>query len=321
MYETYETIITQPLLNVLNLIYDWSGDVGVAIILTSAALNLLLWPLFAKNYISGQKNKIFSPQIRELQQKYKKDPQKFLEENRKFKKKHGISNGSIFLTLIIQILFLTGLYSLIRKISDGKELDGLYGWVSDSSVVKFGTEAFGFLDVSDGTRSQIWLAFLIAFLAWVQSSYTIKWAPKPDLSKIRKPKVKKKKPGELDPEAIQKQMEKFTIYFLPGLLFFINLGLHVGVSIYFLGSTTIGIIRQIILSNYYSKHVDKLVEDMAQSDPLDRDERDATADEVEEAETTVVTSKPKKKVANKPLAKKTTKKKKSAKGNKKKNKK
>ena len=62
--------------------------------------------------------------------------------------------------------------------------------------------------------------------------------------------------------------------------------------------------------------MDKLVEDMAKSDPIDREERDATAKEIDEAETSVITVKAKKKTTKKPVKKKKT-----TKGTKKKSKK
>jgi YidC/Oxa1 family membrane protein insertase len=86
--ELYRLFVYQPQLNLLYFFFKITGDIGFSIILLSTTANLIIFPLFAKNYLSLQKSRILQPKTKEIQEKYKADPQKMIMEIRAFNKKH-----------------------------------------------------------------------------------------------------------------------------------------------------------------------------------------------------------------------------------------
>jgi len=74
----FNTILYRPLLNFLVLLYKYvpGHDFGIAIILLTVIVKLLLYPLGSKA-IKSQKNLAeIQPKIKEIQEKYKDDKEK-----------------------------------------------------------------------------------------------------------------------------------------------------------------------------------------------------------------------------------------------------
>jgi YidC/Oxa1 family membrane protein insertase len=277
--DLYRVLVFEPELNILYGFFQLTGDIGPSIILLALAVNLVLFPLFAKNYINLQKTRILQPQIKAIQDKYKDDPQKMLVEVRKFNKEHGVSSGSTFLVLIVQLVFISGLYLLIRDVIEDGAVAGLYSifWgdgVTTADFVNGGEslQAFGFIPVNAAAREYIWIPLTSVLLSYLYGMYTFRWSPKLD---IPKPKQKKKKKKEeesaLDPEAMRKTMEVQSIYVMPIFLFIIQYNLPIGLNIYFVTSSAVSLIRQIILTRYYQRHTRDLIERIVKSDPTTQD--------------------------------------------------
>ncbi len=276
----FRTVVFEPELNLLYGLFQVTGDIGISIILLALIVNLLVLPLFAKNYISLQKTKILQPKIKAIQAKYKEDPQKMLAEMKIFNQKHGIRNGYIFLVLLFQLFFMTGLFWVIQDVVNGNDVSGLYEiiWGEGRTVANFKDAngqmlAFGNIDVAANVQDYLWIPVLGLVLSYLYGMYTFRWAPKPQLPKpIEKKKKKGKKeeekaPGVFDPEAMQKSMEFQAIYFMPLFLFFIQFSLPTGLNIYFVTTSAFSLIRQIFLTRYYASHTDKLIKDIIDSDP------------------------------------------------------
>lgn len=297
----YYTLISQPLLNILQGLYTLTGDTGVAIIILGTIVNLLMWPLFAKTYINGQKTKALQPLIALIREKYKDNPQEMLKQLGLFNKKHGISSSSVFLVLIFQLIFATGLWTLTRTVSAAETTDGivrisgLYESLFGRSETNFEQVAFGFINIGDNASRHIWLPIVAAFFSFLYGYYSFKIAPKPKIISVehfktdKKTKSKKtdedKKPS-FDPEAFQKSMEFQTIYFIPAFMLFLNLSLTTGLNIYFTTVSVLSLIRQIFLTNYYAGHSDRLVDEITKSDPFLSDPHDEYDDETVPADIT-----------------------------------
>jgi YidC/Oxa1 family membrane protein insertase len=266
----FRNFVYNPLLNILELLFHWTGDIGVSILILSLIINLLLWPLFAKSYINSQKTRFLQPKLKEIQEKYKDDKQKMLHETMAFNRKHGIRNSSIFLVLFAQLFFISGLWYLINDVSNSREIIGLYPFLFDDTKASFDTLAFGFLEIGTPARDFIILPILNGIFTFAQGYYTFRIAPQPKIAP--KPKEKEKEKSAFDPETFQKSLEFQSIYVFPALIFFVNLGFPVGLSLYSVILSLVSLIRQVFLTMYYSKHTDKLMEEIVESDPTAKDD-------------------------------------------------
>jgi YidC/Oxa1 family membrane protein insertase len=101
------------LFSILHFFFVYTGDYGVAIILLTAAVRLVIWPLTSKQFKSIQDMRRIQPKIKELQEKYKNNRQKLNEEIMKFYSKHKINPFSGCLPLILQIPIFFALFEML----------------------------------------------------------------------------------------------------------------------------------------------------------------------------------------------------------------
>jgi YidC/Oxa1 family membrane protein insertase len=129
--DLYFSIVTQPLLNLLQLLENLTHDTGIAIILIAAVINLALWPLFHKNYINSQKLKYLQPELDRIAATFKTSPQELMMARAETMRKHGVSTGT-FWVVLLQIPFLISLYDIINKITQSAKI-----------ATKLGTQNYG----------------------------------------------------------------------------------------------------------------------------------------------------------------------------------
>jgi YidC/Oxa1 family membrane protein insertase len=266
----FTNLVYLPQLNLLQFLYNVTGDIGLSIILLAVLFNLLLWPLFASTYLNAQKLRVLQPELKKIQAEYKDNREELLKRTMEFNKKHKINNGSILWVLIGQILVASGLWVLTNDVASGKTLTGLYPLFFNQTSATLSTKAFGLIEISKPAQEALWLPVINMILSYLYGVYTFRWAPKPKLLPTQETPKEKPKDGAgpaLDPEVFQKTLEFQTIYIMPIFLFVINLGLNVGVNIYFIVVSAMSLVRQVFLTNFYLNRTDKLIEDIIQNDP------------------------------------------------------
>ncbi len=105
-------ILIQPLANGLILFYKLLGNMGLAIIVFSLFLRLILNPLTTPYMESMKKMKDFEPQLAKLKKKYKDDKTKFMQAQADFYKEKGINPSAGCLPYLLQIVVLFALFNV-----------------------------------------------------------------------------------------------------------------------------------------------------------------------------------------------------------------
>ena len=111
----FEFFITRPLGWIIQLIYNLVQNYGVAIILFTAVVKLILLPLQIKSQKSMKKQQMIQPIVAELQKKYANDKEKLQMEMMKVYKENNVSMAGGCLPTLIQFPILIGLYQVIQK--------------------------------------------------------------------------------------------------------------------------------------------------------------------------------------------------------------
>ncbi|MEK7071932.1 MAG: YidC/Oxa1 family membrane protein insertase [Patescibacteria group bacterium] len=113
----YNFILYQPLFNVLILFYQYipGKDFGVAVILLTILIRLVLYPLMTKSIRSQKILTELQPKIQEIQQKFKNDKQTQAKEIMALYKREKINPLGGFLPLLIQLPILIALYQVFWK--------------------------------------------------------------------------------------------------------------------------------------------------------------------------------------------------------------
>ncbi len=107
--------IGRLLLPILVALYNWFGNLGVAIIIFTILTRVLILPLTLKQLRSQKKTMLLQPKIRELQRKYGKDREKLTQETMKLYQQHGANPVSGCLPLIITLPILFGVWRAISQ--------------------------------------------------------------------------------------------------------------------------------------------------------------------------------------------------------------
>ena len=124
-------LVSEALLNMMNLIHRFVGNYAVAILILTAIIKLILWPLQTKANKSMRRMAALSPKMQELREKFKDDPTKMNAEVMKLYKDYGVNPVSGCLPMMIQIPIFFGLFTMLRQAVELRNASFL--WVRDLS--------------------------------------------------------------------------------------------------------------------------------------------------------------------------------------------
>ncbi len=108
-------LIRIPFGYLLDWLYQFSGNYGVALILFSLIVKVVLLPMNAKSKKSSLKMARVAPLAKALEVKYADDKVKYQQEVSKLYKEEGVSVGGGCLWSLIPLLILLPLYNVIRE--------------------------------------------------------------------------------------------------------------------------------------------------------------------------------------------------------------
>lgn len=100
---------------VLKLLYNIVGNYGWAIILFSVLVKAIMIPISIKQQRTMKKNQKIQEEVKQIQFKYKNEPEKMNQEMMALYKREGMSPFSGCLSSIIQIILLFSVFLLVRQ--------------------------------------------------------------------------------------------------------------------------------------------------------------------------------------------------------------
>ena len=114
MSNLFHTLLTEPLLASLNFFYNYLAfqDLGIAIILLTFAIRLILFPLFYKSFRNQTILQKIQPEVVKVQQQHKHDKEKQATALMELYKQHKVNPFSGFLLILIQLPILIALYQV-----------------------------------------------------------------------------------------------------------------------------------------------------------------------------------------------------------------
>ena len=106
-------VIEKPILWLLKQLYDLAGNFGVAIILLTVVVRLLMFPIAQKQFASMAAMKAVQPKMKAIQERHKDDKQKQQQEIMKLYKDEGVNPLAACRPLLLQIPIFFGLYKVL----------------------------------------------------------------------------------------------------------------------------------------------------------------------------------------------------------------
>lgn len=215
----FNTILVDPLLNLLVFFYDYIPDIGLVIIILTVLIRLLLLPSFHKSLKHQKVMQQLQPKIEEIKNKYKDDKDQQAKAMLELWQAHKVNPLGALSPLLIQLPILISLYVVFTRSLHGVELTNLYSFVTNPGVIS--PMFLGFIDLS---KPSIYITIAAALLQYVQGRMM-----------LAKNKV-------ADPTA--KMAQAMTLYMLPIMTLFIGLSFPAGLPLYWAVSTLFGIGQQ-----------------------------------------------------------------------------
>ena len=123
----------QPMLWMINWLNALVGNYGIAIILMTLILRLLIWPLTRKSYLSTMKMQKMQPELQRVQKLYANDKARLQIEMMKVYQTHRTSPMAGCLPMLIQIPIFFALYKALLISVPMRSAHFL--WISDLAVM------------------------------------------------------------------------------------------------------------------------------------------------------------------------------------------
>jgi YidC/Oxa1 family membrane protein insertase len=227
----FQVLFYQPILNLLVFLYNVvpGNDLGIAIILLTIIIKIVLLPLSRKSIKSQKALQELQPKIEEIKKKYKKEKEKMSRAMMELYKKNKVNPLSSCLPLLIQLPFLFAVFRVFRDGLSDTSLNLLYSFVSRPDSINY--VSLGFIDLSE---KQIVIALLAGIAQFWQSKMMM----------AKRPSVKS--PGAKD-EDMMAIMNKQMLYFMPVLTVVIGMSFPGGLALYWLVTTLLTGLQQVYL--------------------------------------------------------------------------
>jgi len=99
-----------PILLLMNWVYDYVGNYGIAIILLTIVTKVLFYPLTVKSLRSMKAMQALQPRINALRAKHQKDPQRLQRETMALYKEYKVNPAGGCLPMVAQVPIFYALY-------------------------------------------------------------------------------------------------------------------------------------------------------------------------------------------------------------------
>ena len=218
----------------LLLLYRVIPNYGVAIILLTLLVKLLFFPLTRKSSEATQRMQTLSPKIKELQDKYKDNPQKMNAEMAELYKKEGYNPLSGCLPMLLQIPIFFAMYNLFNSHFDLRGAMFIPGWIPDLSQA----EAIWYFP--NGFKLPIlgWTALRLLPFIYVASQLLY--------GKVTQ-----------TPDQKGNTQMKMMLYVMPIMFFFILYDVPSGLLVYWIFSNVLTMVQQVIITKYFMPKKDQ----------------------------------------------------------------
>lgn len=122
--------ITKPMFYLIDWIYKFSGNFGVAILVVTVMLKALFFPLASKSYRSMARMKMMQPAMLEIREKYADDKVKQQQEMMQLYKREKINPLAGCWPVLVQIPVFFALYKVLYVTIEMRHAP-FFGWIHD----------------------------------------------------------------------------------------------------------------------------------------------------------------------------------------------
>ncbi len=256
----FTTIIIQPIFNLLVLIYNLipGHNFGLAIIVFTIIIRLLMWPLVKKQLHHAKNMRELAPELKKIKAAAGGDRQKESKMTMELYKEREINPFASLGIVLVQAPILIGLYIGLQKIiKDPHALISFsyswlhFGWLDQlaANIHQFDNSLFGLVNLSRsalGPKGTYWPALILVILSaavqFVQSKQLM-----PAAKDARGLKTILRDAGEgkkADQSEVNAAVGRGTLFLIPFFVLLVGLHFAAALPLYWLVSSAVALIQQ-----------------------------------------------------------------------------
>lgn len=274
----FDTVIVQPIFNLLMLIYSLIPDFGVSIIIFTILVRLLLWPLVKKQLHHTKAMRKMQPELAKINKQYAKNPQMRNLAMMELYKKHNISVFGPIGILLIQFPILIAMYRVVQIFASNRADLGkyVYGAVKNLPVAnnlvnnpdQFNQNFLGIFDLTQHaiSRSGVVVGLLVlAVLAAVLQYLTAKQlSPNSDSKRRLRDILSEAGSGkEADQSEVNAVVSRKMMKFMPVMVFLIIIYLPGALAMYMTTANAVGYLQNLIILRKDSSEMEDIANEKA----------------------------------------------------------
>jgi YidC/Oxa1 family membrane protein insertase len=245
------SLTANTMLFLLQLFHGWVHNWGVAIIMLTALVRLLMFPLSRKQALAAVKMQSLKPEMDAIREKYKTDKQKLSQAQMELWRKHNVNPLGGCLPVLIQMPIFIGLWQGLQSSVDLRQAN-FFLWVDDlaapDALFPFPWPEDTFLLSFLGPYFNLLPAILIVLMLVQQKMFM---------------------PPKTDPPDPQMEMQQTMMTYMMVFFGFIFWRLPSGLCVYYIASTTWGIVERKLLPKL--QHATPVVAVESEKKPSDGD--------------------------------------------------
>jgi YidC/Oxa1 family membrane protein insertase len=215
--------LTKPMFYLLHYLYNAVGNFGLAIMILTLIVRIVLGPLAHKSFISMNKMKEMQPQVKVLQERYKDDRPAMQKEIMELYKKHQVNPVAGCLPIFLQIPVFFALYKVLLVSIEMRHAPFI-GWIHD-------------LAAPDTTT----MFNLFGLIAWQPPQFLMIGAL-PILVGVTMFLSQKLNPPPADP------VQKTIFSFMPLLFTYITAHFPAGLAVYWAFNNVLSMVQHLIIN-------------------------------------------------------------------------
>ncbi|HTE22542.1 MAG TPA: YidC/Oxa1 family membrane protein insertase [Candidatus Limnocylindria bacterium] len=261
----FQSFIVQPIFNLLVLIYALlpGHNFGLALVIFTIVIRLLMWPLIKKQLHHAKAMRRLQPELKRIKKEAKGDRQKESMMVMELYKEREVSPFGSLGVLAIQLVILLGLYSGLQKVVKNPHaviefsypyLQNL-GWLKSlaENIGQFDATFLGFIDLTKAAIPSgggiYWPAmFLVAGSAVTQYFQAVQLMPTEKDARTLRQILKDAGSGKKsDQGEVNAAVGRSTRFFIPVMIFVFTINLPSALGLYWFVSGLVAYLQQYII--------------------------------------------------------------------------
>ena len=275
-----ETLIVQPIFNLLTLIYALlpGGDFGIAIIVFTIIVRMLMYPLVKRQLHQTRMMRKLQPELKKIKKAAKGNRQLEAMQMMELYKRYGVSPFRSIGILLLQLPIFIGLFYAIRVYTDHRDQIGdyVYDFLEKLAPIQelvanpesFDETLFGVIDLTqpaigpNGVDIALLLLVLLASVTqYVMSKQTLPHNPDEQPKKFREIMKEAAEGKQADQSEMNALIMTNMVKVMPFVLFFVMINFPGALSLYYAVSNLVAVGQQSYLLKQDEVELEEIAEE------------------------------------------------------------